>query len=179
VFLDRDGVLNAAVVRNGVPHPPETLGAVRLLPGVQDACARMVAAGRLLIVVTNQPDVARGICTREEVDAMNRAVTASLPVRETVVCPHDDSDGCRCRKPRPGMLLAAAARWNIDLRASFMVGDRWRDVAAGQAARTQTVFIDQGYDEQLTVEPDHVVASLAAAADVIVSADRSLEREDA
>jgi len=177
IFLDRDGVLNAAVVRDGRPYPPETPDAVRLLPGVEDACRRLAATGRLLVVVTNQPDIARGTSTRAVVDAINRRVTAGLPITDTIVCPHDDDDDCACRKPRAGMLLDAAARWNIDLRASFMVGDRWRDIAAGRAAGTRTIFVDHGYAERLTVAPDHVVANLATAADIVLATDSFLEAD--
>lgn len=168
VFLDRDGVLNRAVVRDGRPFAPDRVEDVVVLPGVADACQRLADAGWLLMVVTNQPDIARGTTTRAEVDAMNDVVTADLPIAEVVVCPHDDADGCACRKPAPGMLLEAAARWDVDLAASAMVGDRWRDVEAGRAAGVRTFFVDEHYDEALRHDPDHVVTGLAEAADLLL-----------
>lgn len=169
VFLDRDGVLNEATVRDGHPHPPATVADVTLLPGVADACRRLAGAGWLLVVVTNQPDIARGTRTAADVDAVNRAVVAGLPIEEVVVCPHDDVDGCTCRKPLPGMIVDAADRLGIDLAASVVVGDRWRDIDAGSAAGVETFFVDHGYDERLRATPDHVVGSLAAAADLLLA----------
>jgi len=168
VFLDRDGVLNEARVTNGRPFPPRRTDDVVMLPGVREACRRLADADWLLVVVTNQPDIARGTCTREEVDAINAVVTADLPISEVVVCPHDDADGCRCRKPRPGMLLDAALRWDVDLTSSWMVGDRWRDVETGRAASVQTIFVDRGYSERLSSPPDHTVRDLPEAVEVIL-----------
>ena len=172
VFLDRDGVLNRAEVRAGRPHPPASPAAVEVLDGVVDACRRLREDGWLLVVVTNQPDIARGATTTADVDAINAAVVAELDVAEVVVCPHDDVDGCACRKPLPGMLVDAAARLRIDLASSVMVGDRWRDIEAGERAGTTTVFIDHGYDERRPDHPDHVVGSLAEAATVILQREQ-------
>lgn len=169
VFLDRDGVLNAAPVVDGTPRPPATAADVEVLPGVAEACARLVDAGWLLVVVTNQPDVARGTTTTAEVDAINAAVTDGLPIAEVVVCAHDDVDDCACRKPRPGMLVAAAERHGIDLGRSAVVGDRWRDVEAGRAAGVTTYFVDRGYAERRPEAPDAVVAGLPEAVDLILA----------
>jgi D-glycero-D-manno-heptose 1,7-bisphosphate phosphatase len=168
VFLDRDGVLNRAEVRDGRPYPPSTPDAVEVLDGVVDACRVLRDDGWLLVVVTNQPDIARGATTSADVAAINSAVVADLAVTEVVVCPHDDADACTCRKPLPGMLVDAAHRLGVDLASSVMVGDRWRDIEAGERAGTTTVFIDHGYDERRPDHPDHVVASLAEAATIIV-----------
>ena len=168
VFLDRDGVLNAAVVRDGVPYPPRDVDELEVLPGAEDACNRLRAAFDL-VVVTNQPDIARGTRAPETVQRINDALLAALPLDEIVVCPHDDADGCPCRKPRPGMLLDAAERLGIDLATSFMVGDRWRDVEAGRRAGCRVAFVDHGYAEELAHEPDVVVPDLGAAADWILA----------
>jgi transaldolase len=172
VFLDRDGVLNAAVVRDGLPYPPASVDEMSVLPGVREACKRLRDAGFLLIVVTNQPDIARGKTAGSTVGAINGALQAQLGLDEICICPHDDVDGCDCRKPRPGLLLAAARRWEIDLSESFMVGDRWRDVEAGRAAGCHTVFIDYGYAERRPSHPDIVSSSLAAAVPDIVASLR-------
>jgi D-glycero-D-manno-heptose 1,7-bisphosphate phosphatase len=160
VFLDRDGTLNASVVRDGRPYPPATPAEMTLLDGAAEACAELSAAGLPLIVVTNQPDIARGTTDRATVDAINARLADLVRIDEIVVCPHDDADRCACRKPKPGMLLEAAQRRGIDLARSVTVGDRWRDVEAGRSAGTHSVFIDQGYDERRPEHPDLTVAAL-------------------
>lgn len=170
VFLDRDGVLNRALVRDGKPYPPADLHELEILPGVPEALGRLRAAGFMLIVVTNQPDVARGTVAREAVERINAHLAMHLPIDEFRTCYHDSADGCECRKPRPGSLLAAAERHGIDLSSSYMVGDRWRDVEAGANAHCRTVFIDYGYAEKQPQTVDHRVASLAEASYIITGA---------
>jgi D-glycero-D-manno-heptose 1,7-bisphosphate phosphatase len=148
VFLDRDGVLNRAVLRDARPYPPSCVGEVRILPGVAEGLQRLKEAGFLLIVVSNQPDVARGKACRETIESINAYLAANLPIDRFITCYHDNVDGCDCRKPHPGMLFAGTKEFDIDLAASFMVGDRWRDVEAGNAAGCKTIFIDYGYDEK-------------------------------
>lgn len=170
VFLDRDGVLNRPVVRNGRPYPPRNATELELLPGVVEAVARLRAAGFLTLVVTNQPDVARGTTTRESVAAIHRALTARVPLDGIFTCFHDEADQCACRKPRPGLLIEAAAQYHVDLAASYMVGDRWRDVEAGRRAGCRVLWIDWGYDEQRPeVAPADTVRSLAEAAERILA----------
>lgn len=173
VFLDRDGVLNEAQVIDGRPHPPDGADDVRLIPGVDDALAQLVAAGLVLVVVTNQPDIARGTRSRAEIDAVNRRLTDRLPIDEVRVCPHDDADACACRKPAPGLLLDAAAAMELDLGRSVMVGDRGRDIEAGRAAGCATVFIDYAYAETRPPAPDLTVGSLLEAVPWILDHVRS------
>jgi D-glycero-D-manno-heptose 1,7-bisphosphate phosphatase len=163
VFLDRDGVLNAAVVRDGRPYPPVTPADVVILPGVRAAVEDLRNAGLMAVVVTNQPDIARGAMTTGEVAAINDVISACTGVDVVVVCPHDDADGCDCRKPLPGMILAAAEAHRIDLRHSVMIGDRWRDIEAGRAAGLPTVLVDRGYDERRPIGASLVVDELADA----------------
>lgn len=167
VFLDRDGVLNRALVRGGKPYPPDSVDDMEVLPGVGDALARLKLAGYALIVVTNQPDVARGRQQRARVEAINQALIDRLPLDEVRVCYHDDGDGCACRKPEPGLLLRPPL---YDLSQSVMVGDRWRDVEAGRRAGVRaTVLIDYGYGEPCLVEPDLRASSLVTATDWILA----------
>lgn len=168
VFLDRDGVLIRTWVRDGKPVAIATLAEIEILEGVAQACSRLKQAGYVLVVVTNQPDVGRGLMAREVVDAINKRLSECLPVDELRTCYHDDRDDCECRKPRPGMIHAAAAKWHIDLAASFMVGDRWRDIEAGRRAGCRTVFIDYGYAEAPPPSPDYRAGSLAEAANWIL-----------
>lgn len=174
VFLDRDGVLNRAMIRDGNPYPPDTLAELQILSDAPGALRALSAAGFLLIGVTNQPDVARGTQRREVVEAINAALLATLPLHEILVCYHDDRDGCDCRKPLPGLLLQAAATHAIDLSSSFMIGDRWKDVETGRRAGCATVLIEYGYAETGPDRhrPDHVVHSLSEAAERILNKSR-------
>ncbi len=169
VFLDRDGVINRAIVRDGKPYPPASLAELEILPGVPEALARLRAAGYRLIVVTNQPDVARGAQTRAAVEAIHAELLArGLPIDDFRVCYHDDADGCDCRKPKAGLLLAAALEDGLNLAGSFLVGDRWRDVEAGKRAGCTTVLVDYHYSEPEYGQPDMRVRSLGEAADWIL-----------
>ncbi|HEY2250651.1 MAG TPA: HAD family hydrolase [Planctomycetaceae bacterium] len=173
VFLDRDGVLNRAVVRDGKPYPPGSLEELEILPGTAEALTELKGLGYLLIVVTNQPDVGRGTQSRESVEAMHQAMGRTLPVDEFVACYHDDRDGCACRKPLPGMLVDAAGRLGIDVAGSFMIGDRWRDIDAGHAAGCKAILIEYNYRERKpTAAPECRVQSLTEAVEWIKSQKR-------
>ena len=166
VFLDRDGVINRGVVHAGRPFAPRSLEEFELLPGVVEALARLRAAGFLLVVVTNQPDVKRGLLVRSNVEAIHAQLRERLPIDDVRVCYHDDQDRCACRKPKAGMLLAAATEHEIQLDRSFMVGDRWRDVDAGKAAGCTTILVNR-FPEESRMEPDIELADLREAADWI------------
>ncbi len=166
--MDRDGVINRAIVRDGKPYPPANLASLEIISGVADAMQLLHNAGWLLIVVTNQPDVARGATQLADVEAINLHLQQCLPIDEFRTCYHDSSDGCNCRKPLPGALIAAAYAHGIDLTSSYMVGDRWRDTEAGERAGCKTIFLDYGYDEKQPEKFNHRVRSLAEAADIIL-----------
>lgn len=168
IFLDRDGVINRAFVRDGKPYPPRNLAELEILPGVKEALLALQAADFMLIVVTNQPDVARGTVRREVVEEINNHLAACLPIDEFRTCYHDSGDGCDCRKPVPGALLSAAQLHAIDLGESYMVGDRWRDTEAGQRAGCKTIFLDYGYDEKQPESANYRVNSFAEAAQIIL-----------
>lgn len=172
VFLDRDGVLNNALVRDGKPFSPMSIAEVIVPPDVPDALARLHRAGFRLVMVTNQPDIARGLQSREKVYEINNYLKDLLHIDAAEVCEHDDADGCDCRKPKPGMLLRAAARDGIALAESFMVGDRWRDIEAGRRAGCRTVLIGDGYDEGLKSPPDAAFTTLDDAASWILAQTR-------
>ena len=169
VFLDRDGVINASVVRDGKPYPPASLEELELLPGVAEAIRSLREAGFAIVVATNQPDVATGVQRKEMVEAIHNSLRDELMIDDIRVCYHIDADNCSCRKPKPGMLLESASEFNIDLTKSFLVGDRWRDIEAGKAAGCYTFFIDYGYLEKKPDSPDMVVASLEEAGKMILS----------
>jgi D-glycero-D-manno-heptose 1,7-bisphosphate phosphatase len=178
VFLDRDGVLNRSLVRAGKPYPPTSLDDFEILPDVAEACALLKGAGFLLVVVTNQPDVGRGTQTEAAVEAMHDRLRRNLPIDRIEVC-YEPGNGqpSEFHKPAPGMVLRAAAALNIDLAASFLVGDRWRDIDCGHAAGCTTLFIDYGYAENLRAQPHHRVTNLLEAARLIVGSLSSLSHE--
>lgn len=172
VFLDRDGVINRPLVRDGKPYPPASIAEFEILLGVEEACARLKAAGWLLVIATNQPDVGRGTQRREEVEAMHAAMCERLPIDRVEVC-YDPGQGqpSEFRKPAPGMLLRAAHELDIALAQSWMIGDRWRDIDCGAAAGCRTIFIDYGYDEKLRAQPTHRAPSLLEASAIVLSGE--------
>jgi D-glycero-D-manno-heptose 1,7-bisphosphate phosphatase len=173
VFLDRDGVLNRPVVRDGRPYPPACPEELEIFPEAPAALTALRREGFSLYVVTNQPDVARGIQQRSLVEAMHAALRKVLPLDGFYVCYHDDADACECRKPKPGLLLTAAGEHGISLPASYMVGDRWRDVESGQRAGCRSVWIERGYAERgPSAPPDFTVRSLREAAAWILQEGR-------
>ena len=168
IFLDRDGVINHSIIKDGKPYPPTSVSDVVIIEGVNEALNAFKKAGFLLICVTNQPDVARGTQNIEAVESIHKSLMDRLPLDAIYVC-YADGDSDPRRKPNPGMILEAAKRYCINLSGSFMVGDRWRDVDAGSRAGCHTIFIDYGYDESLRLLPERTVKSLAEAADWILS----------
>ncbi len=171
VFLDRDGILTKSIVRDGRPYAPRTLDEFEIIPEALDVLTALKAGGFLLIVVTNQPDVATGHLSAEALKEMHSRLVEALPIDEIVVCPCLEIDpACTCYKPRPGMLIESASKWQIDLGRSFMVGDRWRDVGAGAAAGCRTIFLDRGYwADPRPPACDHIVYSLCAVREIILT----------
>lgn len=175
IFLDRDGTLNVPVVREGKPYPPATLAEFQLLPGVAESCRQLHAAGFVLVVATNQPDVGRGTQAQATVEAIHAHLQKIIPEIAWVEACYDpggEKPASPFRKPAPGMLLRAAAVLGLDLTHSWMVGDRWRDIDCGHRAGVRTVFIDLGYREDLRVAPDHIVGSLPEAVALILAAGK-------
>lgn len=171
VFLDRDGVLNRTIIRARKPYPPSTLNDLEIYPEAAACLERLRRSDFLLLVITNQPDVARGVQSASVVEEMHRRLALQLPVDDFFVCYHDDADHCACRKPRPGLLLQAAEKHGVSLTTSFVIGDRWRDIDAGNAAGCRTIWIDHGYDERPPASPPSArVNSLTEAVEYISTA---------
>jgi D-glycero-D-manno-heptose 1,7-bisphosphate phosphatase len=172
VFLDRDGVINRVVVQNGKPHPPSSPRDFELYQDVIHECARLKAANFLLVVITNQPDVGRGVQSRETVEAMHLKLQSALPSVDRIeICYHGGErhgQPCDCRKPRPGLILRAATELNIDLTESYVIGDRWRDIDCARAAGCRAIFIDRGYKENLRQTPDVTVANFKEAVNAVL-----------
>lgn len=169
VFLDRDGVLNETIVRMGKPRAPYSLKELRLFAGVEEAARKLKEAGYLLIIVTNQPDVARGWVDRSIVEAVNLKIAQDLYIDDLKVCYHTEKDSCLCRKPRPGMLLDAREKWGIDMSLSFMIGDRNSDIEAGLMAGCLTILVGEGEESKGKFVPDHKALSLLEAASWIIN----------
>jgi D-glycero-D-manno-heptose 1,7-bisphosphate phosphatase len=174
IFLDRDGVLNKAIIKNGKPYPPSSIEELHIPEEVLPALQLLKSAGFLLIGATNQPDVARGTTPISVVKSINSILMDKLPLDEIRVCYHDDKDNCACRKPAPGLLLDAAKNYSIDLSQSFMIGDRWKDIEAGQRAGCKTIWIQQGYLERKpNIPANYETSSLLDAAKWILTNQQS------
>jgi len=151
VFLDRDGVLNHLVARRGGGlFSPPTAAEFRLVDGVGAMVEGFKAAGYVVLVATNQPDIARGLMAPAELEDMHRRLMAAAAVDEILVCPHDDADGCSCRKPKPGLITQAAARLGLDLGKSYMVGDSAKDMGAAAAAGVAGILLDRPYNQEVS-----------------------------
>jgi D-glycero-D-manno-heptose 1,7-bisphosphate phosphatase len=169
VFLDRDGVISRSEVRRGKPYAPRRLEDFRLLPRVAQAVRSLKRAGFVVVVVTNQPDIGNGLVAPAVVEAMHAKLRSRVAVDDIRVCPHRQDEGCACRKPRPGMLLAAARDWKIDLKNSYMVGDRDGDIVAGKAVGCYTLLINRHYSEPRCASPDRMARSLPAGVRIILA----------
>jgi D-glycero-D-manno-heptose 1,7-bisphosphate phosphatase len=168
IFLDRDGVINQVNLADGKPYPPKDISELILLPKVNESLQLLKDAGYLLIVITNQPDVVRGKTKIETVESINQFLKDLLPIDDIFTCYHDDIEDCNCRKPKPGNILKAADQHNINIPSSFMIGDRWRDIEAGESAGCKTFFIDYSYQEKQPESYDFKVKSLYEATKIIL-----------
>lgn len=169
VFLDRDGVINKSLVVNGKPYAPTCIADFVILPGVKESLMSLKEVGFKTIIVTNQPDVGTGKQTIKGLAEIHDYLTSHCSIDLIKVCIHTDEDCCNCRKPRPGMILEAARDLKIDLTESFMIGDRWKDIEAGQRAGCKEIFfIDHSYDEKGPEGAFTVVNSLHECAEKII-----------
>lgn len=168
IFLDSDGVLNTAIIKDAKPVAPRSLAELTIPPEVRPALEQLKAANYLLICVTNKPDIERGLMTQAEVDTIFDKIRSELPLDDVYICYSENSD---CYKPKPGLLLAAAKKYNINLTQSYMVGDRWRDIGAGQNAGCKTIWIDRGYANEPIPNPpaNYATHSLAEAVQWILA----------
>ena len=167
IFLDRDGVINKTIVKNGLPYSPPEYEKLEILPRVKEAIFIFKKLKFLCIMITNQPDVSRGKIDKKNVVKMNEYIKDNLKLDDIFVCYHDDHNNCNCRKPKPGLILEATKKWNIDLKKSWMIGDRWKDIEAGNSAGCKTFFLDYNYKEKRPVNQNYVVDSLYNAAKII------------
>lgn len=165
VFLDRDGVINKVIYRDGRPTSPRNIEEFEFEAGVENALKRLRAAGFKLFVVTNQPELARGLLTDEALRLMTDRIVNTLKIDEVRICPHDNDGGCSCRKPRPGMLVELARKYDLSLKESYIVGDTWKDTCAGSSAGCKSIILDRPYN--LEDPADWRVRDLCSAVDLI------------
>lgn len=166
VFFDRDGIINKAIVKNGKPYSPKNLDEFEFTNGILD-CFFLFPKYHLFII-TNQPDVARKKQSKKNIEEINNYICEKLPITRVYCCYHDDKDDCDCRKPKPGMILQAAELFKIDLKKSWVIGDRDKDIEAGISAGCKTIFVDYNYDNDcLKCEPDYIVKSVRQALKLI------------
>ena len=165
VFLDRDGVINRVIIKEGKPYSPRKISDFELTDGIKEGLITLREAGFLLIVVTNQPDISRGLITWGKLGAIHDLIRNELPVDEIIVCPHDDVDKCDCRKPKPGMIVESARKWGVDIGSSFIIGDTWKDMEAGYMAGCSTILLDAPYNQD--VESDHRINVIADSINII------------
>ncbi|HHT9125294.1 MAG TPA: D-glycero-alpha-D-manno-heptose-1,7-bisphosphate 7-phosphatase [Candidatus Brocadiia bacterium] len=166
IFLDRDGVINKVFLSNGKPFSPRRFSEFELIPEVENALNSFKEVGFTNIVITNQPDIARGFLKWEELEKMHSLIRERLSIGDIFVCPHSDKDNCLCRKPKPGALLEAAKKWNVDLKGSFFIGDTWKDTVAGKRAGCKTILINMPYNQG--VESDYRIEDLNKAVEIIM-----------
>jgi len=165
IFLDRDGVINKAILRDGKPYSPRSLEEFVFNDGIKEAVYRMKELGYRVFVVSNQPDIARGEISQNILDRMSEKIRLELPLDDIFICLHDDHHDCPCRKPKPGMLMRAVEEWGIDLSSSFMIGDTWKDMEAGRAAGCKSILLDAYYNQDVLC--DFRVKSLLDAISII------------
>lgn len=167
VFLDRDGVLNRTLIREGKPYSPRKIEDFVILEGVREAVSLLEEFGFVIAVVTNQPDVAKGHLAPDVLTKLHKIITEKTGVKYFYTCKHDDYDSCECRKPKIGLLKNAAEELGLDISQSFMIGDRWKDIEAGQRAGCKCFFVDNKYSERRPNPPFYKVNSLLEAAKII------------
>ncbi|MEC8086123.1 MAG: HAD family hydrolase [Pseudomonadota bacterium] len=168
VFLDRDGIINESIIVNKKPVAPNNLSELRIIKGIKEQLIKLKELKYYLIVITNQPDVVRNLTSMSSVEEINKYIMAQLPIDDIYVCFHDDLDNCNCRKPKPGNIIKASIDYSIDLAASYMIGDRWRDVEAGINAGTRTIFVDYNYDELKPKNYTYCTKSSVEALDIVL-----------
>jgi D-glycero-D-manno-heptose 1,7-bisphosphate phosphatase len=168
VFFDRDGIINKALVKNNKPYSPLTVKEFKFTDYIKLGCEALERAGFFLFIVTNQPEISRGNLQQNELNLINLLIYQTLPVKEILVCPHSHEDLCSCRKPSAKMISDAANSYNIDLKNSWLIGDRWKDIDCGFKAGCKTIFVDYNYDEILKEKPNFIVSSVSSAINIIL-----------
>ncbi len=167
VFLDRDGVINHVVNHKEInkPSSPWQIAEFKLIDGIKNPLDELKKMGFFLFVISNQPDIARGRIKKGTTEKINKIILEKFPIKEIIVCPHDDSDNCNCRKPKPGMITKLSKKWNVDLKKSYLIGDSWKDTEAAENAGIKSIIINKTYNQD--VNAGYRVKDLKAAVELI------------
>ena len=168
VFLDRDGVLLRPKIINEKAYAIRKIKDFKLLPGVTKSIKKIRRYGFLVFVVTNQPDIRNNLVTENLVNRIHKKIKTKLKIDDFAICPHRQNEGCYCRKPNPGMILNLAKKYRINLKKSFMIGDRESDIKAGERANCRTIFINNNYNERKPKNQEATFDSLMLAVDYII-----------
>ena len=175
VFLDRDGIINESLVVDGKPIAPGKLSDLVLVEDIEGPLKALKDLGYYLIIITNQPDVARKKIKKQAVLDINNQISQMMPIDDIFVCFHDNNDMCDCRKPKPGNIFRAQEKYKIELSESYMIGDRETDILAGKAANLKTIFVDYNYNEKKPDDYDYLAYSPAEAIKIILNLQRDVK----
>jgi D-glycero-D-manno-heptose 1,7-bisphosphate phosphatase len=173
VFLDRDGVINQSIIVNKKPFSPRTKSEFKFIPNIKNLISKIVELNFYTIIITNQPDIATAHLDEEMLKYFHDKIRRKIPITDIFVCRHISSQNCFCRKPKPGLILEAAKKYNIDLKKSYLIGDRWKDINAANEVGCHSIFIDYDYTEKLETKPNNHVKSMAEACDVFFKKERN------
>jgi D-glycero-D-manno-heptose 1,7-bisphosphate phosphatase len=168
VFLDRDGVINRGFIVDGKSYAPRKIEDFKLLPFVIQSVEKLINNGFLVIVITNQPDIANGLLDIETLNLMHEKLITKLKLTDIYFCPHSKNENCECRKPKPGMIYSAVKKYKINISNSFLVGDRASDIEAANAIRCRSIFINRNYKEPKPFTQEKTVNSLKSATNYIL-----------
>jgi D-glycero-D-manno-heptose 1,7-bisphosphate phosphatase len=173
VFIERDAILNE--VRSGPKQQisPLTLEEFKINPAAKEPLLKLKASGFVLIATTNQPGLSRGYQSRRELDRMHDILRRTFPLDDILLCPHDETDHCPCRKPRPGLLIEAAFKWHLNLDHSFVISDKWQDAEAARTAGCTSLLLKSPWVGQ--VHHDFVLPDLDTIADKILRLKQQVE----
>lgn len=160
IFWDRDGVINEVTVLDGKPYSPRKFADFKLTEEIVNCLKKTKELKYKNIVVTNQPDINRGLMSIDELNKMHDLLIKELSIDEVNVCPHDNKDGCNCRKPAPGLIINSATKNNIDLSKSYVIGDTMRDIEAGRAAGCKTILLVRDYNALAIPRSEYTINKL-------------------
>lgn len=159
IFLDRDGILNKALVVNNKPKSPKNINELVLNKSLKKFLIQ-AKKNFFLICLTNQPEVGRKKFSKIEIEKINKYIKDFFNLDDIFTCYHEKDNICNCRKPNIGMLLKSQKKYSIDLKESIVIGDRWKDITMGKKAGCKTIFVDYKYDEILKDKPDIIVDNI-------------------
>tara|TARA_Y100000996_G_C22342075_1_gene569100 strand:+ start:206 stop:739 length:534 start_codon:yes stop_codon:yes gene_type:complete len=159
-FFDRDGILNKVILKKNKPYSPRYPKQVVKNYEILKLIKLLKKKKFKKIIITNQPDIKTGKLTKHSLRTINNDIKLFFSIDDIFVCTHNKFDKCHCRKPKIGMIKLAEKKWNLDLKKSYLIGDRWKDIDAGNKAGCKTIYIDYNYDEKKPKKPIYSFKSL-------------------